>query len=342
MVGVGKVNYIGFNQDNDCFAVGLDLGFKVFNCDPFKEKMRQEFTDGGIGHVEMLFRCNYLAIVGGGRNPKYPPNKVLIWDDLKNKCVIELEFRSVVKSVRLRRDRIVVVLLNKIFVYGFTHAPQKLFVFETADNEGGVSSLCSSNTNALLAFPGRQRGHLQLVDITDGKSSSIIPAHNASLSCIAFNLEGSRVATSSEKGTLIRVFDTDSGKLLNELRRGSDRAEIYSIAFNKESTQLCVSSDKSTIHIFNLRDNDMLMQVEESNKGISFIKDLLPKYFSSQWSFAQFRIERSEDTRLICAFGSGKNSIIAICIDGSIYKYIYDARKGGECFREAYNKFVEE
>jgi hypothetical protein len=51
------------------------------------------------------------------------------------------------------------------------------------------------------------------------------------------------------------VYDTATGELLQELRRGADRADIYSIAFNQSSSMLACSSDKGTVHIFRLKES---------------------------------------------------------------------------------------
>ena len=61
--------------------------------------------DGGIGIVEMLYRTNIIALVGGGLSPNYPPNTVMLWDDSLMKTIGELNYKTEVKGVRLRKDK---------------------------------------------------------------------------------------------------------------------------------------------------------------------------------------------------------------------------------------------
>lgn len=222
--------HIGFNQDFGCFAVGTNTGFRIYNCDPFKETFRRDFRSGGIGVVEMLFRCNILALVGGGENPRYDPKRVMIWDDHQNRNIGELSFRSPVKAVKLRRDRVVVVLERKIYVYNF-HDLKLIDTIDTIQNPHGLCALCPNSNNTILACPGPERGtvHLELYDLRKNK---VLVAHESDLACIALNLDGTRLATSSDKGTLIRVFDTSNYTMLQELRRGMDRARCVCPYFN--------------------------------------------------------------------------------------------------------------
>ena len=81
---------------------------------------------------------------------------------------------------------------------------------------------------------------------------SIIAAHTSALTSLSIPPSGRLLATTSERGTLVRVWDSVTGKLIREFRRGTDKAEIYGVAFRPDEQELCVWSDKGTIHVFTL------------------------------------------------------------------------------------------
>lgn len=65
---------------------------------------------------------------------------------------------------------------------------------------------------------------------TDKAPIEII-AHESAVTCLALNIQGTRLATAGERGTLIRVFDTTDGAKVAELRRGTHHVSlIFSFA----------------------------------------------------------------------------------------------------------------
>lgn len=239
--------------------------------------------------------------------------QVIIWDDAKQKAVITLEFRSPVQRVKLSRTRIVIALLNSVHMYAFASPPEKLSVFETADNPLG---LCCVGTK-IVAFPGRTPGQVQMVELDTG-NVSIIPAHGAPLRALNLSSDGEILATASETGTLIRVFSTSNCARIGELRRGVDHAIIYSIAISPNNSLLAVTSDKSTLHIFDLpatnpsRTGSMssnrshrnsnsfstTASAEDSSNqkwGILGKIPLMPRVFSDIYSFTSAHFEIDDD-----------------------------------------------
>ncbi|KAJ6762704.1 PROTEIN putative-RELATED [Salix purpurea] len=281
-VAAPPIYHLSFNQNHTCFSVGLQNGFRVFDADPFKPSFsRESDTHGGIGLVAMLYRSNLFCLVGGGPNPIYPVNKVMVWDDHAFQCIGELSFRSEVKN---------------------------------------------NSSPMVLVSLGLKEGQIRVEDF-GSKKSKFVMAHDSRVVCMSLTQDGRLLATASTKGTLIRIFNTLDGTRLQEVRRGADRAGIHSLAFSSNAQFLAVSSDKGTVHIFSVKvDSGSLASLTNDRSHVasdtihsilssfSLFKGVLPKYFSSEWSVAQFRLP--EGLRHFVVFGNQKNTIVIIGMDG--------------------------
>jgi len=194
-------------------------------------------------------------------------------DKQRHSTICELTFHGMVVAVKMNRKRLVVILEETVFIYDISNM-KMLHSQLTPINPAGICAISPNSENNYLALPHHQKtapnpqsqpshvpksivkeaisGDVLLYDLNKMEEVTVIPAHQAPVSCIAINNDGTLMATSSDKGTVIRIFSIPDGKKLFQFRRGSMPARIYSMSFNAASTLLCVSSATETVHIFKL------------------------------------------------------------------------------------------
>ncbi|OBT65611.1 hypothetical protein VE03_05598 [Pseudogymnoascus sp. 23342-1-I1] len=260
------MNFVTFNQDYSRLAIGTSKGFRIYHSDPeFRPAFKSD--EDNVSIIEMMFSTSLVALV-------LSPRRLVIRNTKRSSTICELTFPSAVLAVRLNRKRLVVVLEEEIYLYDILNM-NLLYTISTSPNPHALCALSPSSDNCFLAYPlpkardepGEKRpahapptskfvppisGEVLLFDTLTLKNINVVEAHRAPLSCIALNNDGTRLATASETGTIIRVFSVPSGDKLYQFRRGSYPSTIYSMSFNLSSTLLCVSSTTDTVHIFRL------------------------------------------------------------------------------------------
>ncbi|KAL1285498.1 WD repeat domain phosphoinositide-interacting protein 4 [Trichinella pseudospiralis] len=330
-----KIQYLRFNDSQDYFICALNTGLRVYNTDPFMEVIHlDEATAGSVKLCCLLQRSNIMALVCNGPNGKFSENSVVIWDDKKRKFILEIECPSEVVAVRMSAANLIIVLLSEVHVYTFPGQPNLIASFDTRHNPKGICSMNSDPAVEYFAFPGHRIGTLLLLNLkqlTQSESTSplSIKAHSSDIACISLNNPANLVATASEKGTLIRIFNVQKKMKILEFRRGSDPALIYSIKFSLDSSFLCATSDKGTVHIFSVKDPNLNQRSTLQKVGIS------GAYAESQWALAKFAV--GSKYPCYCCFGK-ESTVIAVCMDGSYYKLGYD--DSGTCTQLEYEFFL--
>ena len=286
--------------------------------------------------VIMLYRTNILALVGSDNNVNNKRSKLIIWDDHQKKPLSELKFNQNIMNVKLRKDKIIVVCRDKIYVFNLSTF-KNMDIIETGDNAHGIVGVSYDPEQTILAYPDKKKGQVRIKNY-EKSSVFYINAHENNIAYIVLSFDGSLLATASEKGTLIRIFNTENRNLLQEVRRGKDKADIKYICFEPSYKFIAASSNKGTIHIWSLAntlkslnktsEDDSSNKIDNKTSGLKWLPNFLGgEFFSSEWSFAQVRIT---DPRSICCFGAD-NTIIIVSTEGKYYKAQIDMEKGGDC-----------
>ena len=159
--------------------------------------------------VIMLYRTNILALVGSDNNVDYKRSKVIIWDDHQKKSLSELKFNQDVMNVKLRKDKIVVVSRDKIYVFNLSTF-QNMDIIETGDNSHGIVGISYDPNQTILAYPDKKKGSVRIKHYEKSIVFSI-KAHDNNIAHITLSFNGSLLATASDQGTLIRIFSTENG-----------------------------------------------------------------------------------------------------------------------------------
>lgn len=193
-------------------------------------------------------------------------NKVVVWDDYHAKVILELRIHNEIYDLTMQNEFLFIITINKIFVFNYRELRLQEVV-DTYLNPDGAFSVSNSNktflnnnymlknkNRVILVYPDLTLGYAHLINLHT-KSYLKINAHDDVINKLALNITGDLLASASKNGRVVRIFSCKSGVILQELRRGTEKADVYRLAFSNDSKFLALTSNKTTVHLFSLRNS---------------------------------------------------------------------------------------
>jgi WD40 repeat protein len=308
--------FSSYNQTEKHICFGTNMGFYIYQVNPFKKLISRK-VDGGVSIVKMVYESNIVLFVGRHGSILYPDNRLIIWDDSKKKVMGEISYNSPIVNIDVTKNYILVSTDKKIYIYEF-YTLLLVRSIDTIYNPRGCMA-SSIDINGNLFYPSNNLGSISIININNEEVREI-DAHANAIDNLLLSRDGNYLVTTSEKGTIIRIFNTYNLVKINEFRRGTEPSKIVDIALNYNSSILLVASEKGTIHLFNT-EIDNHCTIPNSTFSFGFLNYALPSYFQSKWSFAQFYL-KGVITKSIFDYDTYK--IYTIGDDGQFYILNYE------------------
>ncbi|XP_060758105.1 WD repeat domain phosphoinositide-interacting protein 1 isoform X7 [Neoarius graeffei] len=242
------------------------------------------------------------------------------------------------------KARLVVCLEESIYIHNIKDMKLLKTLLNTPPNPSGLCALSINHSNSYLAYPGSATiGEIIVYDGNNLSTVTVIPAHDSQLAALTFNASGTKLASASERGTVIRVFSIPEGQRLFEFRRGMKRyVNISSLSFSPDAQFLCASSNTETVHIFKLEQHGHGREEENPSwsayvgKMFSAASSYLPAQVSGMMSqdraFATVRLN-THGHKHTCTLTTIQKlpRLLVASSQGQLFIYNIDPQDGGEC-----------
>uniref|UniRef100_A0A8D0A9U0 WD repeat domain, phosphoinositide interacting 1 n=1 Tax=Sander lucioperca TaxID=283035 RepID=A0A8D0A9U0_SANLU len=322
-------------------ALGTETGYKLFSL-TMVEKLdciHESAETPDVYIVERLFSSSLVVVVSTTM-----PQRMNIYHFKKGTEICNYSYPNNILAVKLNRQRLVVCLEESIYIHNIKDMKLLKTLLNTPSNPSGLCALSINHSNSYLAYPGSATiGEIIVYDANNLNTVTMIPAHDSPLAALTFNASATKLASASERGTVIRVFSIPEGLRLFEFRRGMKRyVNISSLSFSPDGQFLCASSNTETVHIFKLEQlglsggDEAATWTAYMGKMFSAASSYLPAQVSGMMSqdraFATVHLVTSGQ-RNVCTLAMIQKlpRVLVATADGQLFIYNVDPLDGGEC-----------
>ncbi|PZC71079.1 hypothetical protein B5X24_HaOG214150 [Helicoverpa armigera] len=240
--------FVQFNQDCTSLVAGSSSGYHLFALTPDDgiEEIYASRSGQETCLVDRLFSSSLVAVVTVSA-----PRKLIVCHYKKGTEICNYSYSNTILAVKLNRSRLIVCLEESLHIHNIRDMKILHTIRDTPPNPRGLCALSPCVDHCHVAYPGSSAvGEVQIFDAVHLNAKCVISAHDSPLAALAWSMCGRRLATASERGTVIRVFAVPERTRLYEFRRGVKRCvSIACLAFSACGAYLAATSNTETVHV---------------------------------------------------------------------------------------------
>ncbi|XP_050683998.1 WD repeat domain phosphoinositide-interacting protein 2 isoform X2 [Leptidea sinapis] len=341
--------FVQFNQDCTSLVAGSTSGYHLFALthDDGIEEIYASRSGQETCLVDRLFSSSLVAIVTVSA-----PRKLIVCHYKKGTEICNYSYSNTILAVKLNRSRLIVCLEESLHIHNIRDMKILHTIRDTPPNPRGLCALSPCVDHCYVAYPGSSAvGEVQIFDAVHLNAKCVISAHDSPLAALAWSMCGRRLATASERGTVIRVFAVPERTRLYEFRRGVKRCvSIACLSFSACGAYLAATSNTETVHVFRLQENaagagdesagsagaaeggwvDWMSQTLSA--GLVYLPAQVTDVLSQGRAFTSARLPRA-GYRAVAAVTNVPRSprLLVATSEGILYVYALDPTEGGEC-----------